>query len=96
LASEWKIRVVRYIQAAHRQEPFVCRRLKSDRRRRLSIPKRLGFVAPMKWRVRSGPALDDPRNAWAYCGRYSRRPALGEARILAYDGRSVTFLYKDY
>jgi ribosomal protein S27E len=36
------------------------------------------------------------RRAVSYCCRYLARPPMGERRILAYDGRSVTFQYKDY
>jgi hypothetical protein len=36
------------------------------------------------------------RLALSYCCRYLARPPLGERRIIAYDGRHVTFAYKDY
>jgi len=39
------------------------------------------------------------RNAWkaaAYCCRYTGRPPIAESRIIDYDGRNVTYGYKDY
>jgi hypothetical protein len=39
---------------------------------------------------------DQPRRAVGYIGRYGRRPVMAEHRLLAYDGRTVTFRYKDY
>lgn len=31
----------------------------------------------------------------SYIGRYLKRPILSQSRILAYDGKNVTFSYKD-
>lgn len=36
------------------------------------------------------------RMALSYCCRYLARPPIGERRIIDYDGRYVTFQYKDY
>lgn len=96
LSTEWKLRVIMYIDEEHRKNPLVCRRLKNDGRRRVDIKKLLGYIRGYKWQVRIGPALEDPSDAVAYCARYTRRPALGETRIEGYDGRFVTFRYKDY
>jgi hypothetical protein len=96
LATEWRLRVTAYIRAEHRRKALFCRRLRSDRRRRLNVEELLGHIGTYKWRVRIGPALEDPSGAVKYCARYSRRPALGEARIEKYDGQYVTFRYKDY
>jgi hypothetical protein len=40
--------------------------------------------------------LENPRRTVGYVGRYGRRPVIAEHRILAYDGKTVTFRYKDY
>jgi len=96
LATEWKLRVIAYIADAHKEQPLYCRRLQCDRRRRLKVDLLLGFIRRFSWRVRIGPGLQDPSHAVSYCARYSRRPALGETRIERYDGRHVTFRYKDY
>jgi len=49
-----------------------------------------GFIVNVESSYRS------VRQALQYCCRYLARPPLGERRILAYDGRYVTFAYKDY
>jgi len=49
-----------------------------------------GFIVNVESSYRS------VRLALSYCCRYLARPPLGERRILAYDGRYVTFAYKDY
>lgn len=49
-----------------------------------------GFIVNVETSYRS------VRLALSYCCRYLARPPLGERRILAYDGRYVTFEYKDY
>ena len=36
------------------------------------------------------------RMAVSYCCRYMARPPIGDRRIIAYDGKHVTFEYKDY
>jgi ribosomal protein S27E len=49
-----------------------------------------GFIVNVESTYRS------VRLALSYCCRYLARPPLGERRILAYDGKHVTFEYKDY
>lgn len=49
-----------------------------------------GFIVNVETSYRS------VRLALSYCCRYLARPPLGERRIIAYDGRYVTFEYKDY
>lgn len=51
---------------------------------------RTGFIVNVQSSYRS------VRLALSYCCRYLARPPIGERRILAYDGRYVTFQYKDY
>ncbi len=96
LATEWKVRVMRYIQAEHKRQPLFCRRLKSDGRRREDIRKMMRYIASSKWQVRIGQELQDPTQTLQYIGRYTRRPVIGETRLVKYDGRNVSFRYKDY
>ena len=49
-----------------------------------------GFIVNVETSYRS------VRLALNYCCRYLARPPIGERRILHYDGRHVTFQYKDY
>ena len=49
-----------------------------------------GFIVNVETSYRS------VRLALSYCCRYLARPPMGERRIVRYDGRYVTFQYKDY
>jgi hypothetical protein len=56
----------------------------------------LGHFFSREFYVHISKTLENPRHTVGYVGRYGRRPVLAEHRILAYDGRSVSFRYKDY
>lgn len=96
LPIEFKKRVCEAIANAHEDEPLFCRRLRSDGRRRVDPILLTNWLGRQKWHTFIGPSLEDPAATLKYCGRYTRRPAIGETRILNYNGRSVTFRYKDY
>ena len=96
LATEWKLRVLRGIREAHRSERLVCRRLRSDRRRRVDIYKLLGHARKRRWRILIGPTLRTAEKAVRYACRYSKRPVIAEGRILNFKNGVVTFRFKDY
>ncbi|MFH1581479.1 MAG: IS91 family transposase [Pseudomonadota bacterium] len=48
-----------------------------------------------EWYVRLGETLKEASVTVKYVGRYSKRPVLAESRIETFDGKSVTFTYKD-
>ena len=48
-----------------------------------------------KWKVYAKPPLAGPQHVVHYLSRYVHRIAISNSRLLAYDGRSVTFRYKD-
>ncbi len=48
------------------------------------------------WNVQIQKGQDNPRNAINYLGRYVNRTAISNSRIHGYDGKYVTFEYKDY
>ena len=48
-----------------------------------------------KWKVYAKPPMAGPRHVVRYLSRYVHRIAISNSRILAYDGRNVTFRYKD-
>jgi hypothetical protein len=48
------------------------------------------------WVVYSQPPLGGPAVVLKYLARYTHRVAIGNSRLRAFDGRSVTFTYKDY
>jgi hypothetical protein len=47
------------------------------------------------WYVFIGKRLSDASYTIHYIGRYTKRPVISETRIYKYDGKTVTFLYKD-
>jgi hypothetical protein len=47
------------------------------------------------WKVYAKPPLAGPRHVVRYLSRYVHRIAIANSRILAYDGKTVTFRYKD-
>lgn len=46
------------------------------------------------WYVHAEPRISDGKGISRYIGRYIRHPAIADARIVAYDGESVTFYYE--
>ena len=48
------------------------------------------------WYVNIGEKLSNASFTVRYIGRYTKRPAIAESRIKAYDGSSVTFVYHDH
>jgi hypothetical protein len=70
--------------------------------------KLLGFAGPAAfegwarspyatdWVVYSQPPFGGPAVVLKYLARYTHRVAVGNSRLRAFDGRSVTFAYKDY
>jgi hypothetical protein len=48
------------------------------------------------WVVYAKPAFGGPAQVLRYLGRYTHRIAISNHRLLAFDGESVTFRWKDY
>jgi hypothetical protein len=48
------------------------------------------------WYAHIGKRLSNAELAIRYIGRYTKRPALAESKVLAYDGKMVTFTYQDH
>ena len=48
------------------------------------------------WVVYAKPAFGGPSQVLRYLGRYTHRIAISNHRLLAFDGESVTFRWKDY
>jgi hypothetical protein len=46
--------------------------------------------------VHAEPRVEEGQGLSRYIGRYIRHPAIADARILAYDGTTVTFYYDDH
>jgi len=57
------------------------------------------FLAPLKktdWFVYSKRPFSGPKAVLAYLARYTHRVAISNRRLIAADGRGVTFTFKDY
>jgi hypothetical protein len=48
------------------------------------------------WVVYAKPAFGGATAVLRYLGRYTHRVAISNHRLLAFDGKHVTFSYKDY
>ena len=48
------------------------------------------------WFVYVGEKLSNAQFTVRYIGRYTKRPAIAESRITAYDGKTVTFNFVDH
>ena len=49
-----------------------------------------------RWNVRVCERYEDPTRVLNYLGRYLHGGPIGQSRLLAFDGETVTFRYKDY
>ena len=96
LGTEWKLRVIRGVSKAHSKNPLYCRRLKCDRRRRLNVPKLLGYIRRMRWHILIGPSLRSADQAVRYAARYTKRPVIAEGRIIKATDEYVVYRFKDY
>lgn len=55
-----------------------------------------GSLGSRAWVVYSQPPFGGPAVVLKYLARYTHRVAIGNARLVAFDGERVTFTYKDY
>lgn len=58
--------------------------------------KLLQEVTEKTWYVHIGERLSSAKFVVRYIGRYTKRPAIAESRIIGYDGKTVTFTYKEH
>jgi hypothetical protein len=49
-----------------------------------------------RWNIRICERYEDPTRVLNYLGRYLHGGPIGQSRLLAFDGTTVTFRYKDY
>jgi hypothetical protein len=57
------------------------------------------YLAPLRhteWVVYAKPPFGGPDNVLEYLGRYTHRVAISNQRLLAHDGRTVSFSWKNY
>jgi len=58
--------------------------------------KILEKVSSVTWYVNVGERLKNASFVIRYIGRYTKRPAIAESRIIGYDGKTVTFTFKEH
>ncbi len=58
--------------------------------------RHLAPVRKKRWVVYAKPPFAGPEAVLAYLARYTHRVAISNRRLIAFDGRGVTFRYKDY
>ena len=56
----------------------------------------LAPVRKLKWVVYAKPPFGGPEAVLAYLSRYTHRVAIGNSRLVAFDGSTVSFKWKDY
>jgi hypothetical protein len=61
-----------------------------------ALRRHLAPVRKARWVVYAKPPFAGPEAVLAYLSRYTHRVAISNSRLLAFDGSSVTFRYKDY
>ena len=96
LRREWKKNLIEEIRRAEAKGELEHPPFRGDPDNPTRVDWLLTCVAKKRWWVYIGPSLEEVEGAVRYCCRYTRRPAIGEMRILRYDGRRVYFLYTDY
>lgn len=96
LAREWKKNVIQEIRTAESKGELEHPPFNGDPNNPTRVPDLLICVAKKKWWTHIGPSLEQVDHAVRYCCRYTRRPVIGEMRIVRYDGTDVYYRYSDY
>lgn len=96
LAREWKKNAIEGIEREEAKGLLHHPPFGGDPRNPTRVSALLTCVAKKRWWIHIGPRLEQVDHAVRYCCRYTRRPVIGETRILRYDGTNVDFLYTDY
>ena len=96
LSVVFRARFVDGLRKAYRQRKLVL----SGPTAELRNPERFhAFVDSLfrqKWVVYAKQAFGGPTQVIRYPGRYTHRVAISNHRLLAFDGRQITFRWKDY
>jgi len=96
MAREWKKNVIDEIRTAEERGELAHPPFRGDPNNPTKVEALLTCVSKKRWWIHIGPSLEEVDHAVRYCCRYTRRPVIGEMRILRYDGSDVDFLYTDY
>ncbi len=92
----WRSRVLKILQKAYDDGHIKCPKTLKQIKTSADFATWLGPLYKKKWVVHlSKPSANHHQNV-KYLGRYLKRPPMSEARILSYDGNSVTYCYQDH
>lgn len=96
LKKRWRYEVTSRVNAAHRAGELTMPEWRPGPKGRLTMGMIMGQVLKLIWYVMIGTSLKQIGFAVSYIGRYTRRPVIGESRIIRFDDKWVIFRYKDY
>ena len=94
LRKAWRREVLARVRQANKAG--LLRRPRLSNGTLMNIEAVCGYTAGSCYYTNISKPIDDPEFSVRYCARYTRRPALSEARVLGYDGDTVTFRYRDH
>jgi hypothetical protein len=96
LKKRWKYQVITRMKKGHKKKKWRFSRKMSYFKKYPFFAGMLNSLWKFTWYVYIGAALLDPRFSVNYVGRYTKRAVMGEYRITKYNGKTVTYSYKDY
>lgn len=96
LKKRWRYQIIAGLIRLNKARKLKMPRLKCDRRRRVNFRAVISVIAKLCWYVFIGAALAEIGMTVRYVARYRKRPTIAETRVFGFDGKKVSFYYKDY
>lgn len=96
LKKRWKYQVITRMKKGHKKKKWRFAKAQSYFKKYDFFAGMLNQLWKITWYAYIGASLLDPRFSVHYIGRYTKRAVMAEYRIVGYNGKSVTFFYKDY
>jgi hypothetical protein len=96
LSSVFRAKFVHGLRKAFRQGKLVFPGSIAELARPNRFAAFVDSLFQQKWVVYAKPAFGAPIQVLRYLGRYTHRVAISNHRLLAFDGKRVTFRWKDY
>jgi len=96
LRTAFRTRFLDGLRQLYRKDQLDCRGPASDFRDPRSFEQLMEKLGSKKWYVHAAPPFGGPEHVLRYLGRYTHRMAISNHRITAFDGESVSFLWRDY
>ena len=84
------------LRQLYRKGLLDCRGPASDFQDHARFEELAAKLAKKKWFVYAKPPFGGPAHVLRYLGRYTHRIAISNHRLLAFDGRRVSFRWRDY